>query len=199
MKAVLVGNQPWLRRFLSGKKSREVTPHLLFIRNTNSGPWAGPFTRQTRPIGPDSSPGHVPETAGHVPETAGHVPEFGGHVPETAGHVGPKYARTEHPAALPGSGRRVPAHRRRTRLRRSARPDRRGAAGAAAQDHRRPDEAAHRAPRASRGKGGNLPGRLRSRIGRRPYGLALQGAPDRWPGPSPGTASPLDCLCLGSA
>jgi hypothetical protein len=28
---------------------------------------------------------------------------------------------------------------------------------------------------------------------------ALQAAPGQWPGPSPGTNSPLDCLCLGSA
>jgi hypothetical protein len=29
--------------------------------------------------------------------------------------------------------------------------------------------------------------------------LALQAAPGQWPGPSPGTSSPLDCLCPGSA
>ena len=28
---------------------------------------------------------------------------------------------------------------------------------------------------------------------------ALQAAPGQWPGPSPGTNSPLDCLCPGSA
>jgi hypothetical protein len=28
---------------------------------------------------------------------------------------------------------------------------------------------------------------------------ALQAAPGQWPGPSPGTDSPLDCLCPGSA
>ena len=28
---------------------------------------------------------------------------------------------------------------------------------------------------------------------------ALQAAPGQWPGPSPGTNSPLDCLCSGSA
>ena len=32
----------------------------------------------------------------------------------------------------------------------------------------------------------------------RPRG-PLQGAPGQWPGPSPGTSSPLDCLCPGSA
>ncbi|MDP1900728.1 MAG: transposase [Rubrivivax sp.] len=29
--------------------------------------------------------------------------------------------------------------------------------------------------------------------------MALQAAPGQWPGPSPGTSSPLDCLCPGSA
>jgi len=29
--------------------------------------------------------------------------------------------------------------------------------------------------------------------------VALQAAPGQWPGPSPGTNSPLDCLCPGSA
>ena len=29
--------------------------------------------------------------------------------------------------------------------------------------------------------------------------MALQAAPGQWPGPSPGTNSPLDCLCPGSA
>jgi len=41
----------------------------------------------TRPIGSDSS-------AGHVTETAGHVPEFGGHDAETGGHFGLKYAES---------------------------------------------------------------------------------------------------------
>ena len=31
------------------------------------------------------------------------------------------------------------------------------------------------------------------------HGLALQAAPGQWPGPLPGTHSPLDCVCLGSA
>ncbi len=44
--------------------------------------------------------------------------------------------QSEHPPPLPGAGRRVPVrHRRRTCLRRSARADRRGAAGGVAQDH----------------------------------------------------------------
>ncbi|MCE2692522.1 MAG: hypothetical protein LW862_22440, partial [Rubrivivax sp.] len=29
--------------------------------------------------------------------------------------------------------------------------------------------------------------------------ITLQAAPGQWPGPSPGTNSPLDCLCPGSA
>ena len=37
---------------------------------------------------------------------------------------------------------------------------------------------------------------LRPLRGRR---VALQAAPGQWPGPSPGTNSPLDCLCPGSA
>ena len=97
-------------------------------------------------------------------------------------------------------------HRRRTCLRRSARTDRRGAADGVAQDHHPDDEAAHPQGGARRRAGPDHHGRWRQQLGRGPRtqaaagsGLALQAAPGQWPGPSPGTNSPQDCLCLGSA